>query len=120
MHKIAENGIITLTAGDSLFAPLYIEYTKADGENGRYILTEADKVYFAILEPGQPFEHGLVRKIYTKKDLDKYGCVIVELSATDTECLHPGTYYYEVKFATVRDNKEYVDTIIPRRKFYII
>lgn len=120
MHKIAENGIITMTAGDSLLAPLYISYETPEGSEAYYTLEANDKVYFAILEPHQPFEAGLVRKIYTAENLNKYGCVIIELDATDTENLRKGTYYYEIKFSTVKNNKEYVDTIVPRRKLYII
>lgn len=120
MHKIAENGIVTLTAGDSLFLPLYIEYVDKDGNRGQYILTGDDKIYFSLMEPRQPFEAGIVRKICDASDLDNSGKVVIELDALDTDRLHPGLYYYEIKFAITYLDKEYIDTIVPKRKFFIV
>jgi hypothetical protein len=120
MHNIAENGIITLTAGDSLIAPLFITYLDENDKETLYTLSEYDTVYFSLMLPNQPFEHGVVRKIYRYQDTDKNGNVIVYLSTEDTENLPKGTYYYSIKFLTIRDNREFVDTVVPKRKFFII
>ena len=119
MHKIAENGIITLNAGDAFFAPLYLN-CGTNLEYKRYVLTDKDTIYFSIMKPHQSFEHGIIRKIYTAENLDKNGDVVISLNSTDTEDLKPGTYYYEIKFLTIRKNVEYVDTVVPRKKLYIL
>lgn len=120
MYKIAENGIITLTAGDSLITPLYITYLDESGNELLYRLTDDDIVCFSIMLPGQGFNSGIVRKKYTREDLNSEGNLIVHITTEDTENLHPGLYYYEIKFLTTRNNINYVDTIVPKRKFFII
>ena len=118
MHKIAENGIITLTAGDSLIAPLYL-FTDENSVN-KYTLTGTDKLCFAIMAPHQPFECALVRKIFTANNNNENGDILVILSPEDTENLKPGLYYYEAKLIVARNGVEYVDTVISKRKFYIL
>lgn len=119
MHRIAENGIITMTAGDTLLAPLFLNAgTKLEPK--RYVLTPGDRVFFAVMLPGQPFEKALVRKEYTSEDLTSLGDVLIRLDAEDTENIRPGTYWYEVKLMATRNDKDYVDTVVPRRKFFII
>ena len=118
MVSISENGIISMNTGDYFKAPLFINAGDALTPL-RYVLEENDKVYFAILEPNQPFNFGVVRKIFTKDNLNTCGDVEIVLETSDTEKLLPGAYYYEIKLSIVRDNKEYVETIIPRRKIYL-
>ena len=48
MHTIAKNGIITLTAGDSLIVPLYITYTDANNSERSYKLKAEDTIYLSI------------------------------------------------------------------------
>jgi len=116
MHKIAENGIITLTAGDSFIAPLYLYYNN----NELYKISGTDKIFFAILEPHQKFENAVVRHIYTTQDVNGDKNVLIRLSPEDTENLHPGTYYYEIKLQIHANGTEYVDTVVPRRKLILI
>ena len=116
MHKIAENGVITLNAGDSFIAPLYLYYN----ENELYKLNGTDKVYFAILEPHQAFEDAIVRHVYTTSDVNGDKNVLIRLTPEDTENLRPGVYYYEIKLQIRANGVEYVDTVVPRRKFYLI
>lgn len=118
MHRIAENGIITLTAGDSLLAPLFLFLGNSSTE--KYTLDNDDRLYFSIMMPHQDFEHAIVRKIYTKDNLDSNGDILVNLSTYDTENLRPGVYYYEAKLVITIGTEEYVDTVVPKRKFYII
>ena len=114
MFDINGNGIITVSRGDSftintsinigtLLVPVY------------YTLEEGDKVYFALMEPNQPFEHALVRKVFTKEDQDKDLDVVMNFSSDDTEFLMPGVYYYMVKL----QRGDLVDTIITKTKFVI-
>lgn len=117
MFKIAENGIVTLNAGDSFKVPLYVFF---NDESQQYELQEFNTIYFSLMEPQDSFNHGVIRKIYTYKDFSHDGGVYIEFKPEDTEDLHPGVYYYEVKLQEIKDNKEYITTIIPKRKFYIL
>lgn len=120
MLSISNNGIITFVHGDNIEMPLFINV--GDEFNPiRYILTEDDKVYFSILQPHEQFEKAILRKIYTKDNLNENGDVIIKLSSDDTINLLPGSYYYEIKTNIKTNNNTYViDTIVPRRKLYII
>lgn len=121
---ISNNGIITMTRGDTIKVPIFINA----GDNTdyiRYTLEEGDTLYFGIMEPEAPFEKSLIRKVLTKDDLNQYGDVEIALSLNDTQYLQTGTYYYEAKLKQIRllDNgqtSEVVSTVIPRRKFIIV
>jgi len=115
MHNIANNRIITLTAGDSFIAPLYLF-----SEESKYYVDKNDTIYFVIMEPNQDFNDAIVRKVYTMADTDVSGNLIIQLDPEDTENLRPGIYYYEIKMRIMRGNKEYIDTVSPKRKLYII
>lgn len=122
MINIADNGIITMTAGDTFICPLFINAGNIASPL-RYVLTDKDKIYLSIKEPGQPFEHAIVRKIFTEKDLNLYGDVMIRLENSDTENLLPGTYYYEIKFSHENTDKQIdkcLSTIVTDRKFYIL
>lgn len=124
MFSISNNGIITMTRGDSIQVPLFIN-AGDETDPARYKITDNDTVYLGIMEPNTPFEYSLIRKVYTKENTNKYGDVVVELSLDDTQYLQPGTYYYEAKLKQVKqisDTKsiEIVDTIVPRRKLFIV
>lgn len=120
MNNIAENGIITLYAGDTFIAPIFLNA----GDNTcpvRYTLEEGDKLYVGIMEPNQPFECALVRKLLTKDDLNAWGDPELKLSPEDTEHIMPGTYYYEAKLVTTdKEGKEVVQTVISKRKLYVL
>ena len=117
------NNIITMNRGDTFSMPLHINIgTKYAPEY--YVLTEEDKIYFALEEYNQPFEFALIRKVFDINDV-KDDCVVIKLDTSDTELLLPGTYYYEIKLkhTYLDDNdieQEVIDTIVPRRKFIII
>lgn len=119
MACISQNGIITLNAGDYFEYPLFINAGSVL-EPLRYILENDDKVYFSIMEPNQPFEFAIVRKIFTKDDLTPMGDVNVVLNSEDTEYLLPGCYYYEAKLLIRKDNKDFISTVVPKRKFYVM
>lgn len=115
MTKISNNGQITLYKLDALKYPLYINIG-TQLQPLRYKLGYYDTVFLSIMEPNQPFEHGVIRKKYTYKDLNSNGDIVVRLDAEDTEEIEAGTYYYEIKLQLSNGK---ISTICPRKKFYL-
>lgn len=116
MFSMDNSNTIVMSAGDHFSIPLFIDIGANDSPM-RYKLRAADKVCFVIGEANQDFNHALVRKVFTKKDLNKYGDVKVTLSPTDTKYVSRGQYYYMIKIKLANGN---IETIIPKRKFVII
>lgn len=122
MFNIAYNGIITMNRGDSFYFPLTIN-AGTNLEPLLYSLTPTDNVYFAVMEPNQPFENALIRKKFTFNDCDENGNVIVRFKPQDTQCVLPGKYYYQVKlqrFNSEDPNDYEVDTVIEKTLFWIM
>lgn len=127
--NISKNGIITIHRGDTFTFPLYInigngvdpkEYTLR-----KYSEEDKDALYFALLEPNQPWEKALVRKMFTADDVDPfYAAPLLHFNVEDTEFLVPGNYYYEIKLrrspSGTIDGFEHVDTVVKRTKFVIL
>lgn len=120
LANISENQIVTINRGDTFQAPLFINIgTRL--EPSRYPLAKDDVVYVGIMEANQPFEDALVRKSYTLADANANGDIVVTLEPSDTECLLPGTYYYQAKLEhPTGDGKSVVNTIVPRRKLFLV
>lgn len=121
MFNISKNGFVTMTRGDSIKLPLFINIGD-EVDKLRYIIKENEKVYFGIMEPNAPFECSLIRKILTVDDLNENGDVVVSLGLNDTQYLQPGLYYYEAKLirplsTNLEDEEAF--TVIPRKKFII-
>ena len=121
--NIANNGIITLHAGDYFEAPLFLNI----GDFRKYELQDGDKVYFGIMEPNQPFEWAIVRKVLTKDDVDESGNPVIKLKTKDTIRLMPGLYYYEVKLAMASEDSDSDDfdepilyTVVPKTKLFLL
>lgn len=120
---VSNNGIIVINRGDNFSTQLFINR----GESGtpeNYVLSQWDRVYFSICEPNQPFEAGVVRKIFTHDNVTEDNAVEISLKPSDTINLLPGTYYYEIKLKLVYDETDaengfIIDTIVPRRKLVI-
>lgn len=128
MFNISNNKIISLERGDSGKFKVTINLGSSISPE-LYELKDNDKVYFGVMEPNEMFENSLIRKVYTKKDLDEDGTLTIELNSKDTEYLISGTYYYEIKleinsYEKRENNSEYlvsnVYTIQPRRHFFIL
>ena len=121
MFTLAFNGIITVNRGDSFSFPLYLNC----GTNLEPILYNIDSsvvVYFAVMEPNQPFEEALIKKRYTAADCDENGNVIIKFRPKDTQCVLPGKYYYQVKVQRFNsdDPEDYeVDTVVDKTLFWI-
>lgn len=96
MVNIDSNNIISMTRGDSWSAPLFLNKGTAL-KPLRRTLSSKDAVYFAIMEPNQPFEDAIVKKKFTNKDVNKNKDVVVKITPDDTACLIPGKYFYQIK-----------------------
>lgn len=120
MLDVSGNGIICVNRGDSFTLDVFVNI----GTNLvplQYYLTENDKIYFALMEPNQPFEHALLGKVFTSEDCDEEGNVVMTFTSQETQYLMPGTYYYMVKLVRNFDTEdELVDTIIKKTKFVIM
>ena len=115
MYTISRQRILSMNRGDTFRTPLFINVgTKL--KKRRYILSYDDTVYLSIAEPDQPFERGVLRQVYTRKNLNKKGDVLINIGSDETEDLVPGCYYLEIK---IKLTNGAVRTIVPRRKFYI-
>ena len=120
MYIEPENGIITLTRGDTLTTPIRVNIgTKLDPVYKR--LEETDTLYFAIMEPKQAFEDAVVKKVYNQNSAtDEEGNVLLKLKSSDTEKLLVGKYYYTVKLRGYDEyGEEYVRTIVPNTLFWL-
>lgn len=116
--EITNNKIVVVNKGDSL--TLTFPINLAGGiELDKYEMAVEDRIYFAVCEPNQAFEDGVVRKILTIDDLDDKGNVIINLVPADTYYLLPGNYYYEIKLKIGDTADATIKTIIPKRKFVV-
>ena len=125
MIDLSRNGIIEVNRGDSFELPLFINQG-TDITPIRYNMkTSNSEVYVGVMEPNQPFERAIIRKKYTKNDVNENGDIVVKFSSNDTVCLLPGKYYYQVKiklYNNYDNNKEdcNINTIVPMTQFIIV
>lgn len=119
MFDISENCIIKMSRGDSFELPLFLNQG-TDLKPMRYVLSDKDEIYVAVMECNQPFETALIRKKYTYADLNNNGDVIVSFNHEDTAQVLPDLYYYQIKLRKyIADNKYEVHTVVPKTKFFI-
>lgn len=119
MLSLTSIGQIRLTRGDTLNLPVHIN----QGDSMTYIAYELqplDEVYFALMEPNQPWEQAILKRKYTLEDLEE-GVLSIKFRPSDTMCLLPGLYYYQIKVRIYDySTGEYiVNTIIPKTHFWI-
>ena len=122
MFDIANNGIITITQGDYVTTPLFINQgDKLHPIRYSLMSNPESELYLGVMDAFQGFEESLIRKKYTyQSPHTEQRDVIIELTSNDTQYLKPGKYYYEVKLNHKNLDGTYtVFTIIPRRMFYI-
>lgn len=119
MVSISNEGIITLTRGDTLECPIFIN-KGTELSPIRYIMQSDDTLYFALMEVNQPFEKAILKKVITSADLNEHNDPVLKLRSEDTERLEIGTYYYTLKLKRGNDVDSQVDTVVPSRLFYII
>ena len=124
MTHFTEN-TIEITRGDSEIIPLSVFYIRPNLINISYFPNRYDKIFFAVMEPGQKFEDAIIKKIYTYDDIDqRTGIIDVKFDSIDTQFLKPGTYYYTVKILKkgledVDDNMGRIETVLSNTKFVI-
>lgn len=116
MVNISPNGIITMNKGDTFDTEIFLNLGTPLFPK-QYILKDNDAVYLGVMEPNQSFENAIIRKKYTKDDLDLDNNVKVVFKSSDTSNLIPGLYYYEVKLKYTDNNQEKIDTVIPKTIF---
>lgn len=119
MLNISNEGIITITRGDTFEYPVFMN-AGTELSPIRYIMTENDTLYFALMEVNQTFEDAILKKVFTSEDLNEHGDVVAVLDSQDTECLAIGKYYYTFKLKRPKGEGYTVDTVVPNRLFYII
>lgn len=119
MNRIAPNGLITMNRGDSFSYPLFINVGTLLNPM-RYYLGNGEEVFVGITLPGELFENAIIKQRYTKDNLNEKGDVMIELTPKDTEFLVPGNYFFEVKFRGMKNGKEFVRTIVPKKKFVVL
>lgn len=120
MFDVSQNNKICVTRGDTFSVPVFIN-KGTEIKPLRYVLKEKDEVYLAVMEPNQIFEDALIKKVYTKKDLNENNDVVIEIEHDDTRCLEPGKYYYQLKARLYNEEKDKYDinTIISKTEFWI-
>lgn len=101
--------------GDSYILPITINKgTQLDFE--RHTLREDERLYVGIMEPNQPFEDAIIRKVLTiNTAMNEDGDVLLQLEPKDTEHLMTGKYYIMIKLKRDTD----VITILPMKEFWI-
>ena len=124
MFTISNNNIISLSRGDEVSTPIFINWG-TQARPVRYILKGNDSLIFYLYEPNYNYEKCLLKKEYTKDDLNEYGDVMLTFSEEETSHLLPGEYYYEIKVNRVEMDGELVteevmNTIVPQTKFFIV
>ena len=122
MFNVSYNGIITVNRGDSFTAIMALS---AGNELNpiEYEMTPDSFVYFAVMEPNQPFEDAVLKKKLDIDDMNDNGDIVIQFKPQDTQCLLPGRYYYQVKLQVCDPddyNKYEVHTIIDKTQFFIL
>lgn len=121
MLRIADNGVITLTRGDTVKIPLFINQgSKLYPIRYSLLFNPSSEIYLGIMEPGQEFENSLVRKKFTKNSPHtNQNDLEVEFNYNDTINLRPGRYYMEIKLLYKRWGVETIYTVVPKRLFIL-
>lgn len=118
MFNVDVSGRITLTRGDTASPSLFLN-KGTDLKPLRHILQDGEEVYFAIMEPNQPFECAIVKKLLTKDNLNKNGDVVINIEHDDTRCLLPGKYFYQIKASIYNSetDKYEINTVVQKTEF---
>jgi len=117
MFQVTDNQMIYLTRGDSCTITLAV-LSGNDFCNYRYQIEDGDKIYFGLTEPNQKFEDAILKKVFTKEDVDKDGNIEIKFAPTDTEFLKEQMYFYTIKLAN--QDQSMVETLIDRKRFFIV
>lgn len=120
MFGISTSGIVTVNRGDSFELPVTLVFGSPMIPMS-YQLKDSDTLYLGIMEPNQPFETAIVRKMLRGTQVNNRKQPVFRFWPEDTACLLPGKYYYQIKLETI--DTEYmrtdVETIVDKTLFYI-
>lgn len=122
MLSISNNGIISMTKGDNVSIPMFINQGSRMNPIRYSLLSNPNsELYLGIMMPYQDFEYALVRKKYTHESPHtEQRDVIVQLLPQDTMCLMPGKYYIEAKLRLLdKFGNERVFTVLPKKIFQL-
>lgn len=124
MLNIDNNGIVSLSRGDSFAAILFINQAEKWEDPIRYDLRNypGSAVYMGIMAPNQSFECAMIKKKFGEDSVNEEGDVELSVGSDETECMCPGKYYYEVKVRVTDTvgNQTGISTVIPRTEFFIM
>lgn len=123
MIDISSNGIVTLTRGDYVEIPLFlnqgnklypIRYSLLKDNNESFI-------QFFLMSADQSFDDPIIKKTYsTQSPHTSQRDLIIQIQPEDTLYLSPGKYYYSVRLIMKTPNGNYrTITVIPKRLFFI-
>ena len=120
MIDISKDNLISFPRGESFTAPLFLN-KGTDNRPMRHVLQDGEKIYLSIMEPNEPFEKGIIKKVFTKDNLNKNGDVLIEIEHDDTRCLLPGKYFYQIKgeFINPINGKVEVNTVVQKTELRI-
>lgn len=121
MIDISNNGIITITRGDYIEVPLFINQGN-QMYPVRYSLTKdpSATVIFALMMPNQKFENAVIKKIYNiNSHFTKQKDIWINFKPEDTINLKPGKYFYSVRINLMQHGHYCQKTIIPEKLFFI-
>ena len=118
---ISNDNIITLSRGDTVNLPLFIN-EGSDLLPILYELKDNDKLYLGVMEPNQPFERAIVKKIFTNQSKkDQNNLILIKLEYEDTRELIPGKYFYQIKLRKQNEDETYdIHTIVDKTLLLII
>ena len=122
MIKISNNGVISMTRGDNVSLPLFMNQgTRIKPMRYSLMCNPRSELYVGIMMPYQDFENALVRKKYTcESKHTEQKDVIVELTPQDTQYLKSGKYYIEAKLRVfTKEGDERIFTVMPKRILYL-
>lgn len=122
MIRISNNGIITMTKGDDVRVPFFINQgTMIRPIRYSLLSNKNSELYLGVMMPYQDFENALVRKKFTyESPHTEQRDVIVEFNSNDTQYLRPGRYYVEAKLRTFdKYGNERIFTVMPKKIFQL-
>lgn len=122
MIKISNNGIITMTKGDDVSVPFFINQGTPIRQIRYSLLSNPNsELYLGVMMPYQDFENALVRKKFTHDSPHtQQRDVIVSFTPQDTQCLMPGRYYIEAKLRVFdKYGNERIFTVMPKKIFQL-
>lgn len=116
LYIIEKNKVITMTRGDSAKFSFKFMEGKFPNETP-LVINDDDIVFFGLMDPNQYFEHALLKKEFSNKDIDEEGNFIITLEPDDTIELMEGTYFYAIKLLT---SDAQIKTLVQNTKFNIV